>query len=149
MSEIQNDSAGGAAGGVVALPGPEPDWEPAFRYQGGKRNPAQQYTMWDQAARPYREVAFLRLDLEQIAHRLRLHVERGIEYQLGDIEVAFFTLEYVSFVVRRYLGDHGVIVGLLREATVDPLDALDLLLRVLGTDRSAVESFCNPGTATG
>jgi hypothetical protein len=143
VSNVQKGSESGPSAGSVALPDPEPGWEPAFQYQGGKHNPAQQYTMWDQDARQYREVAFLRLELAQIAHRLRLHVEPGIEDQLGEIEAVFFALDRVRFVVHRYVGKHGVFIGLPRAASVDPLDALDLLLRVLGTDRAVIESLAN------
>jgi hypothetical protein len=100
--------------------------------------------MWDQAARHYREIAFLRLDLGQIAHRLRLHVESGVEDQLGAIEAAFFAIDRVDFVVHRYVGKHGVLVGPHRGLSMEPLDALDRLLRILGVDRRVVESIANP-----
>lgn len=144
VSDVEGNSEGRPFVGAVVVPGPEPDWESAFQYQGGKRNPVQQYSMWDQAARHYREFAFLRLELGQIAHRLRLHVEAGVEDQLGDVEAAFFALDRVDFVVHRYVGKHGVFVGLHREASVDPLAALDRFLRVLGVDHAAVESVANP-----
>lgn len=148
MSEVGSGS--GSVDGPspdAVVPDPDPDWEPAFQYQGGKRNPAQQYSMWDQAARHYREIAFLRLELHQVAHRLRLHVESGVQDQLGEIEAAFFAIEGVDFVVHRYVGKHGVLVGVLRGPAPEGPNVLDRLLGVLGVDRGVVESVtCSDGT---
>lgn len=130
---------------MTVLPDPEPDWKPAFSYQGGNSNPARQRSIWEQAARHYREIAILRLELHQVAHRLRLHIESGID-ELGEIEAAFFTIDHVDFMVFRYLPDHEVIVGLRRGLDLATLEALDLLLRVLGADRGVIASIESDGT---
>jgi hypothetical protein len=41
----------------MEVPGPEPDWEHAAAYQGGKRNPALQGSMWEYAVGGFRLVA--------------------------------------------------------------------------------------------
>jgi hypothetical protein len=44
---------------LIEVPGPEGDWELATAYQGGKRNPALQGSLWDYAAGGFRLVAGL------------------------------------------------------------------------------------------
>ncbi|MEV2236469.1 hypothetical protein AB0H69_49280, partial [Streptomyces phaeochromogenes] len=61
----------------VEVPGPESDWERALEYQGGKRNPAFQASMWEYAASSFRLVAGLSPLLDVLAARLRLNIERG------------------------------------------------------------------------
>ena len=60
-----------------------------------ERNPAQQYTMWDQAARHYREIAFLRLELRQIAH-LTLETMDALDRLLSVLGVHRAIVESVA-----------------------------------------------------
>ncbi|MFD8595082.1 hypothetical protein ACFV1L_08780 [Kitasatospora sp. NPDC059646] len=81
---------------AVNVPGPETDWEEAPSYQGGKRNPAFQSSMWEFAASSFRVVAGLQPPLRVLAERLRLTVERGWE-DLGHVNVAMFRIRNTDF----------------------------------------------------
>ncbi|MFI6448881.1 hypothetical protein [Kitasatospora sp. NPDC050543] len=59
----------------IEAPGPEPEWETAPEYQGGKGDPAFQQSMWEFAAGSFQMVAGMK-PLEALAARLRLTVER-------------------------------------------------------------------------
>ncbi len=122
----------------VEVPGPEPGWERAPEYQGGKRNPACQASMWEYAARPFRMVAGLSPSLEAMAARLRLTVERGWE-DLGWVDVAIFRIQEIDFALSRLEGSPSpdVFVWVSREQT-DVDAALDVLLGALGIDRGAL-----------
>lgn len=87
----------------VVVPGPEPEWETAAGYQGGKRNPALQESMWEYAGRHFRMVAGLSPSLESLAARLRLRLERGWE-DLGWVEVAMFRIGGKEFALSRFEG---------------------------------------------
>ena len=128
---------------MTVLPDPEPDWRPALSYQGGNSNPVRQRSMWDRAARNYREIAILRLKLRQIADRLRLHLETGFD-ELGNIEAAFIEIGDIDFVVYRYHPDQGVLVDLHRGVELTASEALDRLLSVLGADRGVIAALRQP-----
>ncbi|MEV7181892.1 hypothetical protein [Kitasatospora sp. NPDC093679] len=123
---------------VVEVPGPEPEWEPAPSYQGGKRNPAFQQSMWEFAASSFRLVAGLKPPLEALAARLRLTVEQGWE-DLGPVDVAMFRVERADFALSRLEG--AVVPGTfvwVRRSAEDVEGALDILLDALGLDREAL-----------
>ena len=122
----------------VEVPGPEPDWERAPQYQGGKRNPAFQHGMWEFAAQSFRLVAGLSPSLESMAARLRLHIERGWE-DLGHVDVAMFQIKRMDFALSRLEGSQppDVFVWLSRAHT-DEDAALDALLHALGVGREAL-----------
>ncbi|MEV8099070.1 hypothetical protein [Kitasatospora sp. NPDC085879] len=84
----------------IEVPGPEPEWETAPSYQGGKRNPAFQQSMWESAAGSFQLVAGLKPPLEALAARLRLTLERGWE-DLGYVDVAMFRIERVNSALSR------------------------------------------------
>lgn len=86
----------------IEVPAPEPAWE-AAPYQGRKRNPAFQQSVWEFAIGSFRLVAGLRPPLEALAARLRLTVERGWE-DLGYVDVAIFRIERVDFALSRLEG---------------------------------------------
>ncbi|WP_157435775.1 hypothetical protein [Actinospica robiniae] len=102
-----------------------------------------QRSMFDRAGRHYREIAILRLELQQLAHRLRLHVEAGFD-ELGEIEAAFFAIGDLEFLAYRYRADHGVLVDLHRGADLEAAEALDRLLSVLGVDRGVIAALVQP-----
>ena len=84
---------------MVEVPGPEPDWEHAAAYQGGKRNPALQGSIWEYAVGGFRLVAGLGPSLESLAARLRLHTERSWEDGLVRQP------DFVIFMFVRVFGD--------------------------------------------
>ncbi|MFJ8627455.1 hypothetical protein ACIRD3_32070 [Kitasatospora sp. NPDC093550] len=122
----------------IEVPGPEPDWETAPSYQGGKRNPAFQQSMWQFAASSFRVVAGLRPPLAALAARLRLTVERGWE-DLGPVDVAMFRVEGTDFALSELEGTMppSTLVWVDR-STEDPEAALDTLLGALGIGREAL-----------
>ncbi|WAL74935.1 hypothetical protein OU787_27555 [Kitasatospora sp. YST-16] len=122
----------------IEVPGPEPEWEIAPSYQGGKRNPAFQQSMWEFAASSFQLVAGLKPPLEALATRLRLTLERGWE-DLGYVDVAMFRVERVDFALSRIEGAvvPNTFVWVSRSAD-DVEVALDILLGALGLDREAL-----------
>lgn len=129
---------------MVEVPGPEPDWEHAPEYQGGKRNPALQGSMFDYATGGFRVVAGLSPSLAALAARLRLHTERSWEDGLGELDAAFFRIGKIHFALSQN-EFHDVKVWLSRDqADVDA--ALDVLLQALGIDRGALTFAGDEGT---
>ncbi|SPF06651.1 hypothetical protein [Streptomyces sp. MA5143a] len=122
----------------VGVPGPEPDWERAPEYQGRKRNPAYQASMWEYAASSFRLVAGLSPSLDVLAARLRLNIERGWE-DLGAVDVAMFRIQEIDFALSRLENspspDVFVWVG---RADVDVDVALGILLDALGVGEEAL-----------
>jgi hypothetical protein len=126
----------------VVVPDPEQDWEHALQYQGGKRNPVQQYFTWEQAIGDFRLIGGLKPNLEDVARRLRLMIEPGHSAQLGPVDAAFFTIAHTGYAVNRYDKEPGVLVYLHRQDTdVSPREAFDRLLDVLGVDWHAVATI--------
>ncbi|MFG2918111.1 hypothetical protein ACGF0D_35155 [Kitasatospora sp. NPDC048298] len=123
----------------VEVPGPEPDWEAAPAYQGGKRNPAFQQSMWEFAASCFRVVAGLQPPLDALAARLRLTVERGWE-DIGYVNVAMFRIGETDFALSAFEGTvspYYTSVWVSRSEE-DPNAALDTLLGALGIGREAL-----------
>ncbi|MFG3113730.1 hypothetical protein ACGF4C_04990 [Streptomyces sp. NPDC048197] len=139
---------------ALSVPPPEPDWEAAPVYQGGKRNPAFQTSAWDYAAGNFRPVAGLRVPLEALAARLRLTLESGWD-DLGELEIALFRVRTTDFALTRHDGQDVVLVWLARanpqedtrqEDTRQEDAALELLLTVCGLDHRALRFVGNPTT---
>ena len=126
-----------ATPGVVEVPGPEPDWQPATipPYHVGK-NPASQHSLWQAASTLYRIVAGLTPPLAALAARLRLEVEHTWE-DPGPVDVALFRLRRTEFALTEVPGKGCTFVWLDR-AERDVEAALDLLLGALGIGREAV-----------
>ncbi|MFD8822128.1 hypothetical protein ACFV1C_07195 [Streptomyces sp. NPDC059605] len=122
----------------VEVPGPEPDWERALEYQGGKRNPAFQASMWEYAVGSFRLVAGLSPSLDALAARLRLNIERSWE-DLGAVDVAMFRIQKIDFALSRLEGSPcpDVLVWISRTQT-DIEAALGILLGALGVGAEAV-----------
>lgn len=118
--------------------GPESGWERAPEYQGGKRNPAFQASMWEHAASSFRLVAGLSPPLDVLAARLRLNIERGWE-DLGPVDAAMFSIQKIDFALSRLEGNPcpDVFVWVSR-AQSDVEAALDILLDALGIGRAAI-----------
>lgn len=129
---------------MVEVPGPEPDWERAAAYQGGKRNPALQGSMWDYAVGGFRLVAGLSPSLDALAARLRLHIERSWEDGLGELDAAMFSILKIHFALSQNEG-HPVKVWVSRDQT-DVDVALDVLLQALGIGREALTYCLDPET---
>ncbi|MFD4974783.1 hypothetical protein [Streptomyces sp. NPDC058424] len=122
----------------IEVPGPEPDWERAPQYQGGKRNPAFQASMWEYEAGSFRVVAGLSPSLDVLAARLRLDMERGWE-DLGCVDVAMFRIQKIDFALSRLEGSPRPDVSVwISRAQADADEALDVLLDALGIGREAV-----------
>ncbi|MFJ4732444.1 hypothetical protein ACIP6V_09110 [Streptomyces sp. NPDC088770] len=122
----------------IEVPAPEPDWEAAPSYQGGKRNPAFQQSMWEFAIGSFRLVAGLRPPLEALAARLRLTVERGWE-DLGHVDVAMFRIGRLDFALSRLEGAVAPDTFVWVSRSHDDVDAaLDTLLGALGIGREAL-----------
>jgi hypothetical protein len=124
---------------AAEVPGPEPEWEPAAQFQGGKKNPARQFFMWEQAISSFREIALLRVRFHDAAGRLRLLVEEGLDGQLGPVEAAFLTIGRIDFAISCFKGEPvGVVVWLHRAEKAAPDEALEHVLAALGVDRTVV-----------
>jgi hypothetical protein len=123
---------------VAEVPRPEPDWERAAQYQGGKRNPAFQPSLWEYAASSFRLVAGLSPSLDALAARLRLDVEQSWE-NLGRVDVALFRIQKIDFALSRLEGNPcpDVFVWVSR-AQADADAALDILLDALDIGRETV-----------
>jgi hypothetical protein len=132
---------------LVEVPGPEADWELAAAYQGGKRNPALQGSLWDYAAGGFRLVAGLSPSLGALAARLRLDIERSWEDPLGEVDAAMFSIRKIHFALSHNDGhprpDTKVWVS-RDQADVDA--ALDVLLHALGIGREALTYYLDPET---
>ncbi|MFD8544118.1 hypothetical protein [Streptomyces sp. NPDC059649] len=129
---------------ALSVPPPEPDWEAAPVYQGGKRNPAFQTSAWEYAAAHFRLIAGLRVPLESLATRLRLTLEPGWD-DLGTMRLAMFRIRTIDFALTRHDGQEVVLVWLGR-ATPEEDAALELLLNVCGLDHRALRFVGNPTT---
>ncbi|MFC8719548.1 hypothetical protein [Kitasatospora sp. NPDC057198] len=120
------------------VPGPEPDWEEAPSYQGGKRNPAFQQSMWEFAANSFRVVAGLQPPLKTLAARLRLTLERGWE-DLGCVDIAMFRIGDTDFALSELeVAPVRYTVVFVRRSVEDVEAALDTLLGALGIGREAL-----------
>jgi hypothetical protein len=126
---------------IVTVPDPEPEWEQALQYQGGKRNPAQQYFTFEEAMGRYRNLAGLKTNIADIARRLRLMLEPGHSDQLGPVDAAFFAIRRTGFAVHRYGADEHTLLSVFREHEIDPIEAVDVLLEALGVDWRAVATI--------
>ena len=129
---------------MVEVPGPEPDWEHAAAYQGGKRNPALQGSIWEYAVGGFRLVAGLGPSLESLAARLRLHTERSWEDGLGELDAAMFSIRKIHFALSQTEG-HPVKVWVSQDQN-DVDAALDVLLEALGIGREALSYYLDPKT---
>ena len=118
--------------------GPVSDWERAPEYQGGKRNPALQASMWEYATSSFRLAAGLSPSLDVLAARLRLTIERGWE-DLGAVDAAMFRIQKIDFALSRLEGGThpGVFVWVGR-AHADIDMALGILLDALGIGEEAL-----------
>jgi hypothetical protein len=141
---VKNASPGAEEDILVEVPGPEPEWEPAAAYQGGKRNPALQGSMWDYAVGGFRLVAGLSPSLDALAARLRLHTERSWEDALGEVDAAIFSIRKIHFALSQTEG-HPVKVWVSQDQT-DVDMALDVLLEGLGIGREALTYYLDPET---
>jgi hypothetical protein len=128
---------------TVVVPDPEPDWERALQYQGGKRNPAQQYFTFEEAIGRYRLIAVLKVKIEDIARRLRLMLETGHSEQLGPVNAAFFSIRRTGFAIHRYGTEEHTLLSLFREEERGPEEVVDILLDALGVDWRAVATVAN------
>jgi len=124
----------------ITVPAPEPDWEAALQYQGGKCNPARQYFTFEEAMGHYRELAGLSVNITDIARRLRLLLEPGHSDQLGPVDAAFFAIRRTGFAVHRYGTDNWTMLSVFRQHETGEVDAVDILLEALGVDWRAVAS---------
>ena len=124
---------------TLGVPDPDPDWETAPEYQGVKRNPARQYFNFEQAIGDFRPIAGLKVSINDIARRLRLLLEPG-NSDLGPVDVAFFAIRGVGFAAYRHIPDEFTLVSLRHKDETSTLDALDVLLKVLGIDWRAVST---------
>lgn len=127
----------------VVVPDPEPDWEAALQYQGGKRNPAQQYFTFEQAIGDFREIAGLKVTIEDIARRLRLMLEPGHTDQLGPVDAAFFAIRRIGFAIYRYVGEDYTLLSVHRNDQTTAIEAIDVLLEALGVDWRAVATVAH------
>lgn len=134
---------------VEEVPGPEPDWGLAAAYQGRKRNPALQGSLWDYAAGGFRLVAGLSPSLDVLAARLRLDIERSWEDQLGEVDAAMFSIRKIHFALSHNDGHPSpdTKVWVSRDQT-DVDAALDVLLNALGIGREALTYYLDPETDT-
>ncbi|MET8630035.1 hypothetical protein ABZW30_41015 [Kitasatospora sp. NPDC004669] len=124
--------------GDVDVPGPEPDWETAPEYQGGKHNPAFQQSAWEFAASSFHIVAGLQPPLDVLAARLRLSVERTWE-DLGYVNVAMFRIKRTDFALSEFEGGHSPYTAVWVSRSSDNVEAaLDILLGALGIGREAL-----------
>jgi hypothetical protein len=116
-------------------------------YQGGKRNPARQGSLWDYAAGGFRLVAGLSPSLEALAARLRLDIERSWEDQLGEVDAAMFSIRKIHFALSHNDGHPSpdTKVWVSRDQT-DVDAALDVLLDALGVGREALTYYLDPET---
>ncbi|MEU6344094.1 hypothetical protein ABZ883_24480 [Streptomyces sp. NPDC046977] len=121
------------------VPGPEPDWEPAVQlpYYTGK-NPAYQYSVWAHSAPLFQMIGALKLPVQPVAQRLRLHVERSWD-GLDDLDVVLFGLKGFSFAISKHDSNPlGLSFVWLTQAHEQADKALDTLLEVVGIGEAAV-----------
>ena len=132
---------------MVEVPGPEPDWELAAAYHGGKRNPALQGSLWDYAVGGFRLVAGLRPSLDALAARLRLDTERSWEDPLGEVDAAMFSIRKIHFALSHNDGHPSpdTKVWVSRDQA-DVEAALNVLLEALGIGREALTYCLDPET---
>jgi hypothetical protein len=124
----------------IGVPGPEPDWESAAAYQGGKRNPALQVSLWEWVACDFHSVGELAVPLEALAARLRLTIEHTWE-DPGPVDVALFRIARTEFVLsHRRSSPHTPTFIWVRQDTADVEEALSLLLGALGLGRESLGS---------
>lgn len=125
---------------TVQVPDPESDWLSAFQYQGGGRNPARQYFTFEEAMGRYREIAALKVNITDIARRLRLMLEPGHAAQLGPVDAAFFAIRRTGFAVHCYGSQQLTVLSLFQQEKIGPVEAVDILLEALRIDWRAIAS---------
>lgn len=123
--------------GQIDVPGPEPEWEAAASCQGGKRNPALQYSLWECAVGGFRLVAGLAATLESLASRLRLHIEHSWE-DPGPVDVAIFRIGKTDFALSQSANPQTATFVWASSSTEEVDEALDILLEALGLGRGAL-----------
>ncbi|GGY12927.1 hypothetical protein GCM10010326_00050 [Streptomyces xanthochromogenes] len=119
---------------MMDVPQPPRTWEPAASYQGGKSNPAFQFSAWEFATRDFRVAASLAAPLTTLAERLRLKIEDTWE-DLGYVQVAMFKIGSVDFALSSFRdteSDDTLIW--MRLADVDSSEKIALLTSALGID---------------
>lgn len=127
--------------GIVTVPDPESDWGDALHPGFVSRNPAQQYFTFEEAMGRYRELAGLKVNITDIARRLRLMLEPGHRDQLGPVDAAFFSIRRTGFAIHRYGTEDYTLLGVYRAHEIDPVEAVDVFLEALGVDWRAVATI--------
>lgn len=130
----------------IDVPGPEPGWESAAAYQGRKRNPALQVSLWEWVACDFRSVDELTVPLETLAARLRLTIEHTWE-DPGPVDVALFRIASTEFVLshRRNSPQTPTFIW-VRKDTGNVEEALNLLVAALGLGRESLGSQAEGAT---
>ncbi|WP_406840460.1 hypothetical protein ACICHK_37630 [Streptomyces sp. AHU1] len=122
---------------LVRIPDAEDDWEPATEPPGGP-NPARQASMFQCAAGPLCSFAFLSVDLDAVARRLRLTLETSWDGH-GRVRAAFFVLDGTDFVATHHEGDApGTHIWTRKGGPVDSAARADSLLVALGVGPEVV-----------
>lgn len=122
----------------IVVPDPEPTWGHALVYQGGNQNPAQQYFTFEQAIGDFHLISELKVNIDDVARRLRLELEPGHADQLGPVDAAFFAIRRIGFAVHRYGREETTLVSLHWKSETPVIEAVDVLLETLGVDWRAV-----------
>lgn len=131
----------------IVVPDPEPGWASAlspYLSPDGERNPATQYFTFEQALGDFRPIGCLKVQIADIARRLRLMLEPGFS-QLGEVEAAFLSIRRIGFAIYHHGDDNFTLVNMHWKDETATLDAVDALLEALGVDWRAVATV-NFGT---
>ncbi|MFG2732676.1 hypothetical protein [Streptomyces canus] len=122
---------------LMRVPDAEDSWEPATEPPGGP-NPARQVSMFQSVGWPLYSFAYLSVDLDAVARRLRLTLETSWDGH-GRVRAAFFVLEGTDFVATHHEGDApGTHIWTRKGGPVDSAARAGRLLAALGVGPEVV-----------
>ncbi|MFJ6088354.1 hypothetical protein ACIQI8_44075 [Streptomyces sp. NPDC092369] len=121
---------------LMYVPDAEDGWEPAT--EPGGLNPAWQASMFQSVGWPLYSFAYLWVDLDAVARRLRLTLESSWDGH-GRLRAAFFVLEGTDFVATDHEGDApGTYIWTRKGGPLAGTDRAASLLAALGVGPEAV-----------
>ena len=122
---------------MIRVPDPDPDWQKAAHHQGPQRNPAIQFSLWEQASGFFRAIAVLAFPLADVARRFRLTVEESWDNP-SPAEAAIARVKGIDFAFSSDPGATYCTVWLHKTSSIDVEGALTALLAALGVDWAAI-----------
>jgi hypothetical protein len=109
----------------------DPSYEAAPSLFPGKRNPVDQFGLWDILSTWFVRAFMVRQPIEELAGRFRIELEKSWD-QLDDVKAAYIRVRRESYAIVRHLGypGPGTEVWLIRDGHSE--DAIPFFLETFG-----------------